>query len=63
MIDAYRIDGCTPAAELPFRVKIEGELLRDDKGGTAKFRTLAAAVKAGYAAAEAETRAALKMEG
>ncbi len=50
MIDAFRIDGHTPASPYPYRVTVNGKILRNTKGEPRKFMTLSQAIAAGKGA-------------
>lgn len=53
ILDVYRVDNHAPASTLPYRVKVDGKLLRDDAGDVRKFATLWAAL---YAAPDSTIR-------
>lgn len=46
VLDVYRVDNHAPASTLPYRVKVDGKLLRDDAGEVRKFANLWAALYA-----------------
>lgn len=45
MIDTFRVDGY--CVSMPYRLKIEGELVRNKKGEPKKFHTMFAAISYG----------------
>lgn len=53
ILDVYRVDNHAPACTLPYRVKVDGKLLRDDAGEVRKFANLWAAL---YAAPDGTIR-------
>lgn len=54
--DVFRIDGHTPARKMPYRVSINGELLRNESGEVRKYHSLLAACKAAEAASHGTSR-------
>lgn len=46
ILDVYRVDNHAPSSTLPYRVKVDGKLLRDDAGEVRKFANLWAALYA-----------------